>query len=552
MTADPKFHSFARRVTADELPPRFTYPFCYSPHPLCVEAARLLCDYIQSQHRDDEVAAELAKGKMLGVLVAQDNEGNIGFFAAFSGNLCHSCSHDYFVPAVYDLLDPEGELRRREDEISLINQRISALQNDDLRTALAQRVEQEKARIMADLEDFRKVMKHEKMERDQLRAEGDLKPSVEAVMIARSQYLKAELKRRRRDADAAIEALPELAELRRLDHEIEHLSALRKSMSAQLQNRLFHLFVMRNARGESRDLVDIFRHTAQGIPPAGSGECAAPRLLQYAFTHDFKPRAMAEFWWGKSPIAEVRHHGEFYPACRSKCLPILTFMMQGMDVDPNPHEAQSAPASLTVLYDDAYLSVVDKPAGMLTVPGRIEAPSLLSIYQTIFPDASGPMIVHRLDMATSGIVLIAKNKEVHKHLQSQFADRRTAKIYEALLEGIVTADEGIISLPIRPNPDDRPRQIVDCVNGKEAITHYRVIDRTATGCTRIEFHPMTGRTHQLRLHSAHQQGLGCPIVGDTLYGKHSDGTRLCLHARSLTFTHPVTGKVITITSPTPF
>ena len=552
MTADPKFHSFARRVTADELPPRFTYPFCYSPHPLCVEAARLLCDYIQSQHRDDEVAAELAKGKMLGVLVAQDNEGNIGFFAAFSGNLCHSCSHDYFVPAVYDLLDPEGEFRRGEDEISLINQRISALQNDDLRTALAQRVEQEKARIMADLEDFRKVMKHEKMERDQLRAEGDLKPSVEAVMIARSQYLKAELKRRRRDADAAIEALPELAELRRLDHEIEHLSALRKSMSAQLQNRLFHLFVMRNARGESRDLVDIFRHTAQGIPPAGSGECAAPRLLQYAFTHDFKPRAMAEFWWGKSPIAEVRHHGEFYPACRSKCLPILTFMMQGMDVDPNPHEAQSAPASLTVLYDDAYLSVVDKPAGMLTVPGRIEAPSLLSIYQTIFPDASGPMIVHRLDMATSGIVLIAKNKEVHKHLQSQFADRRTAKIYEALLEGIVTADEGIISLPIRPNPDDRPRQIVDCVNGKEAITHYRVIDRTATGCTRIEFHPMTGRTHQLRLHSAHQQGLGCPIVGDTLYGKHSDGTRLCLHARSLTFTHPVTGKVITITSPTPF
>ena len=552
MTADPKFHSFPRCVTVDELPPRFTYPFCYSPHPLCVEAANLLCHYIQSNHRDDEVAAELAEGKMLGVLVAQDNEGNIGFFAAFSGNLCHSCSHDYFVPAVYDLLDPKGEFRRGENEISLINQRIHALQNDSRNTSLAQRVEEEKARLMADIDDFRQVMKHEKIERDQLRAEGNLNPDMEAVMTARSQYLKAELKRRRRAADAAIEALPELAELRRLDHEIAHLSALRKSMSAQLQNRLFHLFVMRNARGESRDLVDIFRHTAQGIPPAGSGECAAPRLLQYAFTHDFKPRAMAEFWWGKSPAAEVRHHGEFYPACRSKCLPILSFMMQGMTVDPNPHEAHSAPTSITMLYDDEYLSVVDKPAGMLTVPGRIEAPSLLSIYQTMFPDASGPMIVHRLDMATSGIVVIAKNKEVHKHLQSQFADHRTTKIYEALLHGIVADDEGIISLPIRPNPDDRPRQMVDRANGKNAITHYRVINRTDSNTTRIEFRPKTGRTHQLRLHAAHQQGLGCPILGDTLYGKHTEGTRLCLHARCLTFTHPITGKEITIISPTPF
>ena len=552
MTVDPKFHSFARPVTVDQLPPRFTYPFCYTPHPLCIEAAALLRDYILSHHRGDDVIAELDEGKMLGVLVVQDADDRIGFLAAFSGNLCHSCNHHYFVPAVYDLLDPEGEFRQGENAISLINKRISALQNDGRRALLAHRVEEEKARLTAEIERFSQAMKQEKKERHMLRAEGNLSPEVEADMIARSQFAKAELKRRRRAAQEAIDALPELAELRSLDLEMAQLSAQRKSMSAQLQNRLFQLFVMRNARGETADLANIFSHTTQGIPPAGAGECAAPRLLQYAFTHGFKPRAMAEFWWGKSPAAEVRHHGEFYPACRSKCLPILTFMMQGLSVDPNPHEAESVPSSLTLLYDDAYLSVVDKPAGMLTVPGRIDATSLLSLYQNMFPEASGPMIVHRLDMATSGIVLIAKTKDVHKHLQSQFADRRTAKIYEALLEGIVTADEGIISLPIRPNPDDRPRQIVDCVNGKEAITHYRVIDRTATGCTRIEFHPMTGRTHQLRLHSAHQQGLGCPIVGDTLYGKHSDGTRLCLHARSLTFTHPVTGKVITITSPTPF
>ena len=547
--ADSKFHRFERIVAAHELPPRFTYPFCYKPHPLCIEAAEMLKTYASKRL---DWADELAEGKMLGVLVVQDADGNIGFLAAFSGNLCHSNNHDYFVPAVYDLLDPEGEFRRGENEISLINQRITALQNDSRRTALAQTVDAEKARLTADIDDFRAMMKREKEHRDELRAEGNLSHDVEAGMIARSQYLKAELKRRRRAAAQAIENMPELAELRALDDEISRLCMQRKSMSAQLQRRLFELFVMTNAKGEHSNLVEIFSHTPQGVPPAGAGECAAPKLLQYAFGHGYTPRAMAEFWWGKSPAAEVRHHGEFYPSCRSKCLPILTFMMQGMLVDPNPHETQAPTTSLQVLYDDAYLTVVDKPEGMLTVPGRIASLSLMHIYQSLFPEATGPMIVHRLDMATSGIVLIAKNKEVHQNLQSQFADRRTAKVYEALLDGIVEADEGIISLPIRPNPDNRPCQMVDCIDGKEAITAYRVIERK-DGITRIEFRPKTGRTHQLRLHSAHHQGLGCPILGDTLYGKPSSHHhRLCLHARSLTFTHPVSGKTVTITSPTPF
>ena len=550
MTIDEKFHRFNRAVASDELPPHFTYPFCYTPHPLCMEAAEQLKQHLSSQ---DNLLAELNEGKMLGVLVVEDPHGEIGFLAAFSGNLAHSNNLPYFVPAVYDLLDPDGEFCQGERAISAINHRIAAMQRDEHFAAVKQQYDAHRQNIEIELEAFRAEVKGEKAQRDALRASGELSPQQEAEMIARSQYLKAELKRRKKAAADTIAQLPEAGELASFTQEIDNLKHQRHSMSSHLQQRLFRLFVMKNALGESNDLAQIFKPTTTGIPPAGAGECAAPKLLQYAFNHNLTPRAMAEFWWGKSPAAEVRHHGNFYPACRSKCLPILTYMMQGMDVDPNPHDSDNQ-QKISIIYDDKWFSIVDKPSGLITVPGNISSDSMLERYQLLYPDAVGPMIVHRLDMHTSGLVIVAKDKDTHKALQSLIASRQVEKHYEALLDGEVTTDSGIIDLPICPNPNDRPRQMVDYDNGKSAITEYRVVSRD-NGITRIDFRPITGRTHQLRMHAAHSQGLNAPIVGDALYGKqtaHHSAQRLCLHAKSLKFKHPITSEIICVNSQVPF
>lgn len=569
MAKEQKLHHFNRHVAADELPPRFTYPFCYTPHPLCVEAAELVKRHLTSC---PELLPELNEGKMLGVMVVQDSTGAIGFLAAFSGNLAHSTSLPYFVPAVYNLLNPDGEFAIGEAEISQINRRIAALEADARLAALREQYATQHKAIEHDVEQFAAKVKREKAERDALRASGTVTPEQLQLMTARSQYLKAELKRRRAAAAQAIASLPVAAEIADAEEQIAQMKQLRRTRSNHLQRRLFQLFVMRNARGESNDLLHIFKPTTQGVPPAGAGECAAPRLLQYALTHDLTPRCMAEFWWGKSPAAEVRHHGTFYPACRSKCLPILSFMMQGLDVDPNPHE-QTVDLRISIVYDDPWLSVVDKPSGLASVPGNIVADSLLEQYRKLYPEVEGPVIVHRLDMHTSGLVVVAKTKDVHKQLQEAFAQRQITKVYEALLQGVISTPEGSISLPLSPDIADRPRQIVDAEHGKPATTLYRVIER-CDGITRIEFRPLTGRTHQLRVHAAHRQGLNAPIVGDQLYGTQLTpderlnmpaqslglqpqrlglhAQRLCLHARNLQFVHPVTHQPLSFTSPTPF
>lgn len=551
--ADEKFHLFNRSVTADELPPRFTYPFCYTPHPLCVEAANMVKLYLLSQ---GHLVKELDDGKMLGVMVVEDADGHIGFIAAFSGNLCHSNNLPYFVPPIYDLLDPNGEFCRGEREISAINHQIDYLQSSRLLAETRRTYESERALIESQLEDFRAQAKREKAERDAVRASNDITAEQSAELVARSQYMKAELKRRKKQASEAIAQLDSGKLLNSLSNEIEELCAKRHTMSSHLQQRLFRLFVVKNALGGSCDLNDIFKDTTAGIPPAGAGECAAPKLMQYALTHGYKPRAMAEFWWGKSPAAEVRHHGNFYPACRSKCLPILTYMMQGLQVDPNPHDID-AKLKISIVYDDQWLSIVDKPSGLPTVPGKLKSSSLMQQYAALFPHASGPLIVHRLDMHTSGLLVIAKDKDTHKSLQNLLASRQVEKHYEALLNGLVADDQGIISLPLRVNPLDRPHQMVDFEHGKPAITIFKVISR-ANRMTRIDFRPITGRTHQLRLHAAHTNGLNAPILGDNLYGKQNEGNaiagaaRLCLHAKSLRFTHPVTGNILEVSIDVPF
>ena len=308
---------------------------------------------------------------------------------------------------------------------------------------------------------------------------------------------------------------------------------------------------MLNYRGETKTLCDIFEQTVQKTPPAGAGECAAPKLLQEAYLHGWKPIAMAEFWWGASPRTEIRQHGQYYPACKGKCEPILSHMLQGLEIEENPmlKNRQSVPSELDIAYEDQWLVVINKPADMLSVPGKEDTVSVYSLMHKKYPEAEGPMIVHRLDMATSGLLVIAKTKRVHQHLQAQFKNRTVKKRYIALLDGTVPQDKGTVDLPICLNPLDRPRQMVHTEYGKSAITDYQVLERK-DNCTRIAFYPRTGRTHQLRVHAAHLLGLNCPIVGDELYGKKAD--RLYLHAEALEFVHPHTGEILKITQESEF
>ena len=448
-------------LTTDIKPPeRFTYPFCYEPHPLCLLAVEEVKQEIERIHPSE--------GKMFGVLVVvsppesggvPEGRGGLNgytFLAAYSGLLEGRNDWPYFVPLVFDAQDPDGYFKTKEREISL-STRLTPLAS--------------------------------------------------------------------------------------------------KKMSQDLQLWLFRQYQLLNARGEQKDLVDIWQdyHRSPRIrkkfplPPGGTGDCCAPKLLQYAFQHGLKPVCMAEFWWGPSPKSEIRHHLQYYPACRGKCKPVLTWMLQGLDVDPNPEETAFAHLEPKVVYEDDAIAVIDKPAGLLSMPGRTEDYSVATWAQQRWP---GAQPAHRLDMGTSGILLIAKTNEVYHALQKQFTDHTVKKKYLAVVEGVPKEEHGIIDLPLLPDPLNRPRQIVDLEHGKRAITEYRVL-RTFEGdsksftlhsslFTLLALWPHTGRTHQLRMHCAHPDGLGCPIKGDELYGTKSD--RLYLQAQAISFVHPVTNK----------
>lgn len=524
-----------------ELPALFTYPFHYIPHPLCELAAAEVQRYLAARTAWSE---ELRQGKMFGVLVVQDSGGKTGFLAAFSGNLCGTNNLPYFVPPVYDLLDTNGFFHAGEEELNSINRTINRLINNHEYLALKTERDALLRKTEDELGQFRQLLREAKARRDERRRHS---PSAEelASMVRESQYLKAELKRKERRANEAINRLKE--DINSFETVINRLKTERHRKSTVLQMKLFKSFNMLNALGEERDLCEIFRETPQSVPPAGAGECAAPKLLQYAYKNNFKPLAMAEFWWGDSPKGELRRHGHFYPACRGKCLPILTFMLQGLKVEENPLDSEaSAGHEPAILYEDEWLVAVSKPAGMLSVPGRGVEDSVQAWAKTRYPSASGPLVVHRLDMAASGIMLIAKSKEAHQNLQAQFKNKTIRKRYVALLDGRPARHDGTISLPLAPDPLDRPRQTVDASHGKPAITRFETLayDSPAPGITRVAFYPVTGRTHQLRVHSAHPDGLDTPIVGDTLYGKAAE--RLYLHAESLQFIHPATHRTVTI------
>ena len=600
-------HFFKKPVSHLALPEKFTYPFHYTPHPLCVLAAEEVKEYIASRKEWQE---ELASGKMFGVLIVQTDNGitnneenQIGYLAAFSGNLDGKNLHPYFVPPVYDLLQPEGFFKIEEEQISSINIRIRELENSGsyLDSKEKWKIETEQAKAV--LNQAKAELKMAKEAREIRRQSSpELSGEEQASLIRESQYQKAEYKRLEKKWKKRLEELE--TEVRHFDIEIERLKTERKERSAALQRKLFEQFRMLNAQGEVKDLYTIFEQTVQKVPPAGAGECALPKLLQYAYLHQLKPLAMAEFWWGDSPKNEIRHHGYYYPSCKGKCEPILQHMLQGLEVDENPllnpiHEEEE----LEIVFEDEWLLVINKPAGMLSVPGKAEDRD--SVYHRLkkkYPEATGPMIVHRLDMATSGLLLVAKTKEVHRDLQAQFANRSIKKRYVAVLDGVIikteketkpiaekailiaketvstkktakaerTGNTGRIELPLCLNPLDRPRQMVSSEHGKEAITEYQIISESeritsesentfnesnridesersineSRKYTRIVFYPLTGRTHQLRVHAAHPEGLGCPILGDELYGKKAD--RLYLHAEYIEFRHPIYGNILCI------
>lgn len=533
-------------------PEKFTYPFCYEPHPLC----RLAADEVQRHIRESGLLPEDGgEGKMFGVLVVEHGGGDteasergLGFLAAYSGLLAGRNDWPWFVPPVFDAQQPDGHFKRTEARISAINAEIEALRNSREYAEALETMHRHDAEAAATIEFLRRTAAEKKAQRDARRAEPrPITPEEATAMEHESQHIKAELRRVRKQMEERHTA--DEAPVKAVEERINTLKKQRHDMSDALQQWLFSQYRMLNARGKERDLCDIFRDTVHHTPPAGAGDCCAPKLLQYAYSHGLHPVCMAEFWWGGTPRTEIRRHLHYYPACRGKCLPILTHMMQGLSVDDNPLAADNG-KQMEIIYEDEWLAVTVKPEGMLSVPGKEERSSVAELMRWHWGKEGEALVAHRLDMDTSGLLLVARDAGICTQLQGQFARREVQKEYTALLDGVPRRPRhGTISLPLCPDIMDRPRQTVSHEHGKEAVTDYDII-ATDGRHTLIRLTPHTGRTHQLRVHCAHSEGLDCPIHGDALYGQRAE--RLCLHATRITFTHPVTGKRMTFEDKAPF
>ncbi|WP_445455042.1 pseudouridine synthase [Flavobacterium sp. HNIBRBA15423] len=544
------FQPFNTDISSIPLPEKFTFPFYYEPHELSILASKELQDYLENQTDFEhnfglqENQEGLVIGKMFGVLVCQNKKEELGYLWAFSGKLAENNHHDNFVPPVFDMLQHDGFFKKEEEVLNSINREIEELKKaSDYLLAKENWVTTQK-KAKEDIQNQKDRIKTLKITRDKKRNE--IPANLTATEIEQFELELAEeskkesilLKKMTKYWNYQIENAQK--EVTVFTTKISELKERRKQKSGELQQQLFDNYSFLNQNKELKSVGQIFDNN----PPAGAGECAAPKLIHYAFKNDLKPIAMAEFWWGQSPKSEVRKHKHFYPACRSKCEPILAHMLEGILMDDNPFLENPAEGKvIKVVFEDEYLAVINKPAEFLSVPGKNVKDSVYQRVRDLYPNATGPLIVHRLDMSTSGLLLIAKSEVVYKDLQSQFIKRTIQKRYVALLEGIITNDEGFIDLPLRVDLDNRPNQLVCYEYGKPAQTKYKVIERKE-GKTRIHFYPISGRTHQLRVHASHSLGLNCPIVGDDLYGTKLN--RLHLHAEEITFKHPILKENITI------
>lgn len=549
-------HRFQSLPAQLELPERFTFPFYYEPHELAAQASKEIQEkYLEKnpwRHNFglDPSIDGMVIGKMFGVLVVQDEAGELGYLSAFSGKLADANHHEGFVPPVFDILKNDGFYKIEEAEVNELNRELDDLEKSGKREELKQQLQQIKANAAEKIEAYKRFCKEAKSARDTQRNEAKSKLP-ETELLALEQELKNEstahsyqLKLLRADMQHAIQEIE--SALQEVENEIAQVKEKRKLRSAALQGKIFDAYYFLDAEKQEKSLLQIFQDFGIDLPPAGAGECAAPKLLQFAYLHKLKPIAFAEFWWGASPKSEVRAHGNFYPSCRGKCEPILKHMLNGLEVDPNPMLLNPADGKeLTIVYEDDSIIIIDKPAEFLSVPGKNIQDSVLYRLQQLYPEASGPILVHRLDMSTSGLLVAAKTEEAHAFIQRQFIQRKVGKRYSAILSGIPKEAEGTIELPLRVDLDNRPFQMVCFEHGKAARTQF-VVQATHEGKALVHFYPLTGRTHQLRVHAAHSSGLNTPIVGDDLYGKRSD--RLYLHASRLHFIHPSTKKKFTIKS----
>ncbi len=553
------FHHFQSDIAGIPKPKVFTFPFCYEPDELSKIAVVELQQYLEEQrdfvHNFGLQNLEgFALGKMFGVLVVERENGQLGYLAACSGKLAGTNQHTYFVPPIFDMLTKESFFLQEEEQINALNRQIEDLEKAPDLPKLIQQLKEIQQQADDALKVYRLYMKTEKAKRKKIRAEHrDILSETDYQLLEtdlikqsyRDQHEYAVLKGKWKTQLQSIEEL-----IHNRQQEIEDLKNTRKLKSAVLQQRLFEQYQFLNARGETKSLLAIFAESKQPIPPAGAGECAAPKLLQYAYQHKLKPICMAEFWWGVSPTSEVRKHKNFYPACKSKCEPILSHMLKGLDVAPDPMRINPAQGrTFDIIYEDDDIIVINKPAEFLSVPGIHVTDSVYTRILGQYPEISGPVIIHRLDMSTSGILILAKHKAAHQFIQKQFIQHTVLKRYTAILDGILTPQTGIIDLPLRVDLDDRPRQVVCYQYGKSAKTKFDVLGYE-DGYTRIHLFPLTGRTHQLRVHAAHHQGFHIPILGDDLYGRRAD--RLHLHAGYIQFIHPRTEKHIAFTAEDPF
>ena len=532
-----------------ELPEKFTFPFFYEPHPLAKIATEELQNYLEKQTELDHNfglnpnQTGLVIGKMFGVIVVQDQEGKLGYLSAFSGKLAGTNIHTKFVPPVFDMLTENSFFLKEEEILNGINKQIELIESDNNYVRLKSDFKQFSEQAAQELTDFKNQLKQNKIQRRKLRENQRLILSekdytfFEEDLVKQSLRDKHELRVLENHWKQHLDTIS--AKVKMYEDQIENLKKERKEKSSVLQEQLFEQYSFLNQFGKYKSLKEIFGKTVFGKPPAGAGECATPKLLHFAFQQKYKPLAMAEFWWGTSPKSEIRRHKQFYPACTGKCEPILKHMLEEIETDENPFlNNLGKDKLLEIVYQDDYLVVVNKPSDLLSVPGIYVKDSVYSRLKSILVTVE-PLIIHRLDMPTSGLLVVAKTKEVHKHIQKQFLKQTVVKQYAALLSGTIEQQEGKVNLPLRGDLDNRPQQLVCFEFGKKAVTRFKVVKRNPH-TTKVHFFPFTGRTHQLRMHAAHKLGLDTPIVGDDLYGTPSD--RLYLHARYLEFTHPKTGE----------
>ncbi len=530
-----------------DLPQQFPSPFNNTPHALAKKASEQLQAQLKNQFDCPHDFNAPEGGKMFGVLVVRDQDERIGFLSGFSGMLAGKWQWSGFVPPIFDQIERNMFLPAGEAKLADYTHQIVALQNSaeyfEAQTNLKY-LEQERDAALLDLKMAHKS--HKALRREQRKTLK--KNDSQLVKLAlESQQDKREYKNR--VADWYEQLVPAQVNLKRLESKMIHLKKIRSELSSKLHQQVFSTYCLTNKLGEKKYIALFFEGKK---PPGGAGDCAAPKLIQYAHQHNLKPLALAEFWWGASPKKEIRHHAHYYPACRSKCHPILPFMLKGLNVQPSPQWIKSIDNDApVVVYEDDGLLVVNKPHGLLSVPGKEVKDSVLVRLQKRYPEATGALLVHRLDLSTSGLLLIAKTAAIHKALQKQFLQRTIKKRYVAVLSKILpeNQEQGTIELPLRTDLEDRPRQMVCLSHGKPAKTHWKVIERKR-GFTRVYFYPVTGRTHQLRVHASHKNGLNSPIRGDELYGVENG--RLLLHAEQLSFTHPVTGERIKVRAPAPF